>query len=369
MSNTTDHQYEPDFVSPPGETLLDVLEERGMSQAELAERTGRPKKTISEIINGKAAITPETALQLERVLGIPARFWNEREKNYQEFLAKQREQDWLGNHVEWMKSFPIKEMTKFQWFQKAETDAEQVKILLSFFAMASPEQWHRYWNLRAQSFAYRKSAAVKMNPSALIAWLRQGELLAEKIECQPYNAAKFKQALEQLRGMTCQPFENVRSEIVRLCANAGVAVVFVPELPNMGVAGVTRWLGANKALIQMSLRYKNDGSFWFTFFHESKHVLQEDKDEMFFEGDKGVAYDPEAPREREANEFSANFLIPKSEFDQFIAASKRRFSKEKIVQFATRLNIAPGIVVGRLQHRGLVRQSHCNELKQRYEFI
>ncbi len=97
MSNTT--QYIPDFVSPPGETLLEVLETRGMSQAELAERTGRPKKTINEIIKGKTAITPETALQFEFVLGVPARFWNQREQNYREFLARQREnlkqRDWV----------------------------------------------------------------------------------------------------------------------------------------------------------------------------------------------------------------------------------------------------------------------------------
>jgi addiction module HigA family antidote len=92
MSNTIQNQYTPDYVSLPGETLQEILEERGMSQAELAERTGRPKKTINEIINGKAAITPETALQLERVLSIPASFWNNRERLYREALARVEEE-------------------------------------------------------------------------------------------------------------------------------------------------------------------------------------------------------------------------------------------------------------------------------------
>jgi len=78
------NQYCPDEVSPPGETLLEVLEERGITQAELAERTGRPRKTINEIIKGKAAITPETALQLERVLGVAASFWNARETRFRD---------------------------------------------------------------------------------------------------------------------------------------------------------------------------------------------------------------------------------------------------------------------------------------------
>lgn len=85
------NQYRPDEVSPPGETLLEVLEERGITQAELAERTGRPRKTSNEIVKGKTAITPETALQLELVLGVPASFWNARETQYREFLAMRDE--------------------------------------------------------------------------------------------------------------------------------------------------------------------------------------------------------------------------------------------------------------------------------------
>ena len=73
-----------------------------MTQAELAERTGRPKKTINEIIMGKAAITSETALQLERVLGVPASFWNNLESNYQERLARLKEENYLKKHANWL---------------------------------------------------------------------------------------------------------------------------------------------------------------------------------------------------------------------------------------------------------------------------
>lgn len=89
MSSDIDNQYTPDYVSPPGETLQEMLEERGMSQTELAIRTNIPIKTINEIINGKAAITPETALQFERVLGAAVSFWNNRERHYREALAQQ----------------------------------------------------------------------------------------------------------------------------------------------------------------------------------------------------------------------------------------------------------------------------------------
>jgi addiction module HigA family antidote len=88
MTNTIKNRYAPDFVSPPGETLAEILEERNMSQSELAQRMGRPKKTINEIIKGKAEITIDTALQIELVLGTPARFWIERERLYREYLAR-----------------------------------------------------------------------------------------------------------------------------------------------------------------------------------------------------------------------------------------------------------------------------------------
>jgi len=89
------NEYRPDIVSAPGETLLEMLEERSMTQAELAARTGRPEKTINEIVKGKAAITPDTALQFERVFGTPATFWLDRERLYQEYMARRREAERL----------------------------------------------------------------------------------------------------------------------------------------------------------------------------------------------------------------------------------------------------------------------------------
>lgn len=80
--------YQPNYLVHPGVTLAETLESLGMSQVELAVRISRPEKTISEIINGITAITPETALQFERALGVPASFWNNLEKNYQELRAK-----------------------------------------------------------------------------------------------------------------------------------------------------------------------------------------------------------------------------------------------------------------------------------------
>ncbi len=362
MSNVIQNQYTPDFVSPPGETLEAILEEREMSQAQLAERMGRPRKTISEIINGKAAITPETALQLEHVLGIPASFWNNRERNYREALARKEEQERLSKQVEWLDQMPVKDMVKNRWIQSYQDKVEQLRELLNFFGVASPDQWQTV--LGGAEVYFRKSLAFQSYSAAVAAWLRRGEIEAAKIDCTTYNTSKFKETLQQVRALTIQPPEIFQFEVVRLCATAGVAVVFVPELPKTRTCGATRWLNSDKALIQLSLRYKTDDHLWFTFFHEVGHILLHGKRNVFLE----FKEKQEDKEEKEADTFAADLLIPPSELKRFLASGKQR-SKDGIRQFASEIGIAPGIVVGRLQHDKVLQRSHCNDLKCRLEWV
>jgi HTH-type transcriptional regulator / antitoxin HigA len=365
MNSTVQNQYTPDYVSPPGETLEEILEEKGMSQVELAERTGRPKKTISEIINGKAAITPETALQLERVLGVPASFWNNREREYREVLADREEKERLKNQISWLKQIPVRDMIKLQWIQFYEDKVAQLREVLNFFAVASPEQWEEIWS-KTLLVNYRKSKTSESDDSAVAAWLRKGEIDAEEIVCADYDASKFKKALQKIRTLTLDSPEVFQPAMVKLCADSGVALVFVPQLPKTRTCGATHWLNSKKALIQLSLRYKTNDHFWFSFFHEAGHILLHGKKDIFLEG-KDIQDNSKHNKEEEADKFAANLLIPPNELKQFIESHKR-FSKEAIKQFASLIRIAPGIIVGRLQKEKILPQSHCNDLKQRFEW-
>lgn len=360
------NQYLPDEVSPPGETLLETLEALGMTQAELAERMGRPKKTISEIINSKTAITPETALQLERALGIPAGFWNNRERQYREAIARQQEntrlEDWSG----WLKMFPVREMIKHQWLPERNDAVERLRAVLGFFGVASPTQWEAVWHGR-RAVAFRKSQSFKSDPGALAAWLCRGETLAHKLRTGAYDRGRFRDALTEARSLTRKEPEVFRSALVKLCADSGVAVVFVPELPKSRVSGATRWLSPSKALIQLSFRYRTDDHLWFTFFHEAGHILLHGKREIFLEG-----IDDQDGQELEADRFAADFLIPGRELSRFLSQKTSRkaqyLSKNRIEHFAHRIGVAPGIVVGRLQHDGLLPRTHCNALKRKLEW-
>jgi addiction module HigA family antidote len=365
MTNIHQNEYRPDYVSPPGETLLETLEAIGMPQTELAKRMGRPVKTINEIIRNKASITAETALQLEQVLRIPASFWLNLEQQYQESLARLAEQERLNSWVEWLKEkrIPIQYMMERGWIPACRDKSQQVLESLKFFGVASPHAWQALWENK--EVAYRKSTAIESNLGAVAAWLRQGELRAQEIECAPYKEEAFRDALTCIRALTVEPVNVFYRELISFCANAGVAVVFVPELPKTGICGSTQWLTPMKALVQLSLRYKTDDQLWYTFFHEAGHILLHGKRQIFLETEQKE----KEKEEHEANIFAANILIPLAEWEQFTAQRSSCRSKSGIRSFAQRMGIAPGIVVGRLQHEGLLLHRHCNGLKRQLKWV
>jgi len=360
MDNQVVNEYIPDYAVSPGEVLDNELEIRGMSRAELSKRTGLTTKHLISLLNARSSITPETAIKLERALGMPAEYWLNLECIYQEALARLHEETILEKDLEWLKRIQVKEMVKLGWLAKFADPKQQLIAVLRFFGIASVSQWDDMWpNLNV---AYRQTNTHEVFAESVSAWLRQGEIEAAEITCQPYDKAAFRAALDQIRTLTTQSPENFVPEIQRLCAAAGVAVVFVPALPKTGVSGATRWLNPNKAIIQLSLRYKTDDHLWFTFFHEAGHIILHGKKELFLEGANGL----DQAKEDEANCFAEEELIPRKTLSAF--AAQKPLSKPAIVAFAKRVGISPGIVVGQLQHKGFLHISFCNDLKQRFKW-
>ncbi len=358
MSSTmTRTEYHPADVSPPGATLLEALDEREMTQAELALRTGRPKKTINEIVKGKAAITPETALQFERVLGISATFWNKREQQYREALARLADEQRLKGWVSWLRELPVKQMIARGWVRRRDDKSSQVLELLTFFGVASPEAYRVIFE--QEVVAFRKTGVSTSDMGGTAAWLRQGEIEAAEIDCAPYDERRFREALRKIRALTNEPPEGFEPEVIRLCAEAGVAVVFVQDLPRTGICGATRWLTPTKAVIQLSFRYKTDDHLWFTFFHEAGHILLHRKKEVFLEQEERAA----TAEEEEANTFARDLLIAAPGWRSFVRSG--HFQAADIIAFANEVGVAPGIVVGRLQHDKLIPFSQCNDLKRK----
>ncbi|MGZ5442194.1 MAG: HigA family addiction module antitoxin [Thermoanaerobaculia bacterium] len=347
------NEYHPSEVLPPGATLAETLAAIGMTQAELARRANRPIKTINEIVQGKAEITADTAIQLERVLSVPASFWQNLERNYRESLARARDRRDLERHVDRLREIPVSAMEKLGWIPRGRGEVEKLSNVLAFFGVASVEALEQRADAR-----FRASRAFQANRIAVGAWLRRGHLEAQKIDCAQWNAAFFEKILDQARKLAAAMPEDFASRLTQLCARAGVAVVYVPELPGTRLWGATRWV-SDKPIIQLSLRYRREDHFWFTFFHEAAHVLKHGKRELFIETD-GDAGDE---KESEANRFAADFLALASQLREHFGSGF--VSAESVRRFAARAGVSPGIVVGRLQYEGLLPRTHLNGLVRR----
>ncbi len=353
-------KFEPNWVSPPGETIADFLEERGWSQNELSKRTGYSRKHINKVIGGEAPIGEDMALKLESVTGAGAHFWLERESNYREALARRTEEEYLKENVDWLSELPVSDMIKFEWILKRHTKWEQVKECLSFFGVASRASWNEQYSF--VEAAFRKSLTVGTEHGPTVAWLRKGEIEAQRIDCQPYSADKFESSLYALRSLTLSDDPAYFCErLISICAECGVAVVFVPTPRKCPASGATKWLSRDKALLMLSVRYKTDDHLWFSFFHEAAHIVLHAKRTTFFEL-KGL----DTNDERSANEYAANILIPKDKVSQVLNVNP---SYADVTALAKELGVSPGIVVGYLQHNKVVPWTHLNKCKVRYKWV
>jgi len=358
-------EYTPVLAIPPGETLAEALEERGMTQAELAKRISRPQKTINEIIKGKTAITAETALQLEQAFSIPARFWNNLESNYRDIIARTQSDEHLNIEIKHAKQYPYREMIKRGWVPETRKQAEQTKNLLSFFGVTSLDNVVENQILVAGSL-YRISTKRKYSRPTIAAWLRRGTLLGQQIVTKDFDAEKLRNSLPELKALTLEPPHIFQQRLKDILAECGVALVLTPNLRNAPINGASRWLTPNKALIQLTIRHKYNDIFWFSLFHEIGHLLSHEK-KSFNVGFKENGIDDE--KEADADQFAANFLIPPAPYEGIKAVVKGGdFSYAPIKAFAKGISIHPAIVVGRLQHDKILPLTF-NGLRERFEWV
>lgn len=362
MSKQT-YPYQPDTVTSPGYTLKETIEAKGMNQKELAKRMNRPIKTISEIIHDKTQISPDTAVQLENVLGVPAEFWIKREGRYQEYLTKQKELEKLEEQVSLLDEFPMRDLRKREYVTGTRDKVSQVKQTLKFYGVNNLNHTEDIYFGGIQ-YQFRKANTYKLNKKHLAAWIREGDLQAEKIDTQPYDRNQFKEALQEIRHLTSKMPSEFEPKTIKLCRDAGVAFVLIPQYQECRTSGMARWVHSKKALIQLSLRYKTDDHFWFSFFHEAAHILKHSKKETFLDEDRNN--DDINEIEREANDFATTFMIPSDKYEKLV--QKYNLSKREVINFANSMGISPGIVVGRLQHDGKIPYSWMNKLKTKFEW-
>jgi len=349
-------KIERELLTKPGDTILETIEFLKMTQAELAERIGKTPAKVNDLISGKAPITVNTAMQLEKVLGIDMQFWLNREMHYREKLARIEQEEFLEQCIDWVKEQPIKELQKFGYLKTRKIGTELVEECLRFYGVVSPVQWQ---NIYVDSYAqtsFRKSTVHITLLSSMAAWLRIGELKLRKQQLPEFNKEIFKTTLNEIKRLVESQPEDFPTTLKSMCEKAGVAIIYSNSLPKAPISGATRWIGGTP-LIQITDRYKTNDHFWFTFYHEAGHILLHGKKDVFIEEFEGVENDSE--KETEANDFARDWLLP----DTFLEEITNEITEGTVRRIAKIYSTHPAIVVGRLQNLNKVPHHFGANLK------
>lgn len=344
-----------EYIIAPGETILEMLETNSMTQLDLAYKTGINKKTINEIVKGKAPITVATALKLEYVFDIKASFWCNLESSYREKLERKKDFESIINEEKYLNDIPYLEMSKRKWdFIEPTNDSyERVINLRKFFAVASLE----FDTELKRKLAFRKSANKNFSFESLYCFLRYGEIQSNKEVYNKFDIDELKKASLEIRKLANNSFLSQFEKIKKILLQCGVYLVYETNLPHTYINGVSYKITPDKAIIMISNKGKKDDILWFTFFHEIAHLIKHSKKEVFIDSDNDIKNDIEY----EADEYSRNILIPDNEYDDFVKTTKK-YTANAICDFARKNNILPGIVVGRLQKNGIVKWNQFNNL-------
>ncbi len=357
--------FRPNWVSPPGETILDVLRERGIGVPRFKRLMHSATDNVEELLGGREAITLSTARRLSEVLGASTEFWVSRDYQYREDVARLH-----AAGQEWLRELPLSDMIRFGWIPSPHP-MEELSASLRFFGVATIAAWRERYASLQQAVAFRTSPSFDSRPAAVAAWLRQGELEAEGQDCRAWDPERFRNSLDNLRSFTrVNDANRFIPALQEACAESGVAVVVVRSPNGCRASGATRFLAADKAILQLSFRHLTDDHFWFTFFHEAGHLLLHGTGNRFSaalrgDGDWLVENDEDqsSQEERDANAFAENLLLPE---EHRAAFARLGLDSRAVIRFARNAGVSPGIVVGQMQHAQRIGPNQLNSLKRRF---
>lgn len=358
----SDRAFDPDWFSCPGETVHDLMSRRGVSAAELAERLGCGRASIRGLLTGMTTIDDGLACGLAEVVGGTPTFWRKRQAAYEDYLSRAAAAVPAEQAVVWLRQLPLRGMASEGWVPNSPDRGKELELCLAYFGVTGPDEWKRRYGQFASDIAFRTSPSFASSLGSLSAWLRQAEVEASMMECDPWSRSGLEARLRRLRALTLlrEPSKFL-PRLRSICAEAGVAVVVLRAPAGCRASGAARFISRRRAMVVLSFRHLSEDHFWFTLFHELGHLLLHEPSATFVDIDAQATDE----REREANHFAATTLVPAARQEELLHLGAR---KTPVLRFAVSIGISPGIVVGQMQHRGLLGPASLNFLKRRYRW-
>ncbi|MBE6015648.1 MAG: addiction module antidote protein, HigA family [Lachnospiraceae bacterium] len=363
MSNIK--EYKDIIAVHPGYYIADLIEELGMTQAEFATRVGTNTKTISYLVNGQANITNDLAKKMSVMTGTSEVLWLNLQSSYdQKVIEIQKEKDFdeqkdLARLIDYEFFIDVVELPT------TKSIGERILNLCKYFKVSDLRI------MMNQDFLvnYRKGVSSVSDKNIINsrAWVQTAINFSQGIETKSYDAEKLKSYLSEIRSMTLQKPELFLPRMKQIFSECGVAFVLLPNLKNSGVNGAVKWIGDDRAVLAMNNRRLDADIFWFSLFHEVRHVLQRKVKTTFISYTDEEMIEENERLEKDADNFAMNYLIPPVAMRKF--APTKYTTDEEIIGFAKSIGIHPGIVAGRLQHDGVISHKRCSKLKEKYYFV
>jgi len=350
------------YAVAPGEYLEEWIDDHGLSQQRVAELLGSSRKQVNEIVNGRAPITSDTAMRLERVVGIPAKTWLKYEALYRADLARIADEESLADHVDEIAASAITYLRGIG--ATTATKRSPGKLVSDFLAFHRCGTWEAYVHLHDEAsrgdyaLAALKDAGATLDRTLLTTWLRAAELAEpfERGRGYEYDPDLLRAALPKLRARAATPDSTMLRDIANMLSDVGVVFMVVEPPKKLPLLGMTRWIDKKVPVIQQTGRWGKDGFVIWTLFHELGHVLNDPRGEMH------VEYSTEKKRntaaEKGANAFAMNLLFGEAGVSQFRGLTYDR----DIAAKAREVGIAPGLAVHQMHRCRLLDYRFGNRL-------
>ncbi|SLB51714.1 HigA family addiction module antidote protein [Mycobacteroides abscessus subsp. bolletii] len=350
------------YAVAPGEYLEEWIDEQGLSQQRVADLLGCSRKQVNEIVNGHAPITNDTAIRLQRVVGIPADSWLRYEAAYRADLARIADEEDLAEHVDQIHPNAVAYLRSLG-VTKATRRAPGA-IVSDFLAFHRCGTWEAYTHLHETAstgdyaLAALKESRAEVDKTVLTTWLRAAELTEpfEQGRGYVYDPDRLRDALPALRLRASVPDAAMLRDLAQILADVGVVFVVVEPPKKFLLHGITRWIDKRVPVIQQTGRWGKDGFVIWTLFHELGHVLNDPRGEMHLE--YSTAKKRESAAEKAANAFAMDVLFGDSGIDPFHGLTR----DHEIASAAKQLGISPGVAVHQLHRRRLLSYKFGNGL-------
>lgn len=348
---------EKDWFSRPGDSVLSAMRRRGVSAEALSGRLAGGIAQLRELASGFGVIDEATAAVLSITLGGSTTFWKNRQSKFQEDLDQAVVQLSKEDAHAWLDRIPApggkRRIT-------ATTRKVELERRLAYFGVSTLKSWDARYGPNQRQARFRRSLAFTQHDGATSMWLREGELDANLRQTAAWSSNSLRDRLDDIRSLSriSKP-TRFMPPLVKLLADAGVALVVIRAPQGCRASGASRMIAPDKAMILMSFRHRADDHFWFTLFHEIGHLLLHEASS--FVDTEGMEGDD--PCEKEANEFAVTMIVSKNREAEL---ESLRPDDDSIRRFAVSLGVAPGLILGQLQHRGIVPHGALRRLRRNW---